>query len=167
MDAAAAISAAKAEGFAPGAIVFLDQEEGGRLLPEQSAYLFSWIEAIRGSQYRPGVYCSGIPVADGASKITTAEQILSHEGNRPVALWVVQRRMPACSGLQSTQKISFERNSASARLAVREIAPHGICSPVCRTYATDNNCYAPGLPHSAQTFVDLNVSSSADPSGGR
>ncbi len=53
-DAAAAISAAKREGFAPGAILFLDQEEGGRLLPEQSAYLFAWIEAIRGSQYQAG-----------------------------------------------------------------------------------------------------------------
>ena len=41
-DAAAAVSAAKREGFAPGAILFLDQEEGGRLLPEQSAYLFAW-----------------------------------------------------------------------------------------------------------------------------
>ena len=30
-DAAAAVSAAKREGFAPGAILFLDQEEGGPL----------------------------------------------------------------------------------------------------------------------------------------
>ena len=35
------------------------------------------------------------------------------------------------------------------------------------TYAGDNNCYAPGTPHSPQTFLDLNVSSSPDPSGGR
>src|SRR6201999_1954639 len=62
-DAAAAVSAAKREGFARGAIVFLDQEEGGRLLPEQGAYLFAWVEAIRASsQYKPGVYCSGILV---------------------------------------------------------------------------------------------------------
>ncbi len=66
-DAAAAVSAAKREGFAPGAILFLDQEEGGRLLPEQSAYLFAWVEAIRASQYKPGVYCSGILVPDGSS----------------------------------------------------------------------------------------------------
>src|SRR6266702_658332 len=38
--ATAAVAAAKKEGFPPGAIVFLDQEEGGRLLPEQTAYLF-------------------------------------------------------------------------------------------------------------------------------
>src|SRR6201999_1200743 len=70
-DAAAAIAAAKREGFAAGAILFLDQEEGGRLLPEQSAYLFSWLDAVRGSQYKPGVYCSGIPVAEGSARITT------------------------------------------------------------------------------------------------
>ena len=95
-DAAAAISAAKREGFAPGAIVFLDQEEGGRLLPEQSAYLFSWVEAIRASRYKPGVYCSGILVPDGSSKISTARDILSHEGNRRgVCGWSTTQCPPA------------------------------------------------------------------------
>src|SRR6202011_182575 len=46
-DAELAVSAAKREGFPLQTIIFLDQEEGGRLLPEQSAYLFSWIEAVR------------------------------------------------------------------------------------------------------------------------
>ena len=67
-DAADAISAAKREGFAPGAILFLDQEEGGRLLPEQSAYLFAWVKAVRASQYKPGVYCSGILVPEGSAR---------------------------------------------------------------------------------------------------
>jgi hypothetical protein len=98
LDAEAAVSAARADGFTPGAIIFLDQEEGGRLLPEQSAYLFAWIEAIRGSQYRPGVYCSGIPVSEGSTRITTAEQILAHEGKRPVALWVFNDQCPPAPG---------------------------------------------------------------------
>ena len=80
-DAAAAIAAAKREGFASGAILFLDQEEGGRLLPEQSAYLFSWIDAMRASQYKPGVYCSGIPVPDGQARSAPASDILSHDSN--------------------------------------------------------------------------------------
>ena len=93
-DAATAISAAKREGFAPGAILFLDQEEGGRLLPEQSAYLFAWVEAVRASQYKPGVYCSGILVPDGSSTISTARDILSHVGKRPLALWVANDACP-------------------------------------------------------------------------
>ena len=36
-DAALAVAAARREGFPPGAILFLDQEEGGRMFPEQAA----------------------------------------------------------------------------------------------------------------------------------
>ena len=57
----------ESRGFSAGAILFLDQEEGGRLLPEQSAYVMAWVEGIRGSRYRPGVYCSGIPVREGGA----------------------------------------------------------------------------------------------------
>lgn len=169
-DAAAAISAAKNEGFAPGAILFLDQEEGGRLLPEQSAYLFSWIEAIRGSQYRPGVYCSGIPVAEGSSKITTAGEILSHEGNRKVALWVVNDECPPAPGCVLPRKSLPAASSGIPRALVWQYArsPRTQFARQCTaTYAADGNCYAPDLPHSSRTFVDLNASGSADPSDGR
>ncbi len=169
-DAEAAISAAKKEGFGPGAILFLDQEEGGRLLPEQSAYLFSWIEAIRGSQYRPGVYCSGIPVAEGSSQITTAGQILSHEGNRKVTLWVVNDKCPPAPGCMVPRKSLPPASSGIPQALVWQYvrSPRTDFARQCTaTYATDGNCYVPGLPHSSQTFVDLNVSGSPDPSGGR
>jgi hypothetical protein len=169
-DAAAAISAAKREGFAPGAILFLDQEEGGRLLPEQSAYLFSWIEAVRGFQYKPGVYCSGIPVAEGSGKITTAEQIASHEGNKAVALWVVNDQCPPAPGCAMPGKSLVPASSGINKALVWQYSrsPRTEFARQCgSTYAADNNCYAPGLPHSAQTFLDLDLSSSSDPSGGR
>jgi hypothetical protein len=120
-----------------GAILFLDQEEGGRLLPEQSAYLFAWIEAIRASQYKPGVYCSGIPVPDGSSKISTARDILSHEGNRPLALWV-ERRVPTGSRLRDPQEALAPASSgisASAGLAIRAIAPQEFARQCAATYA--------------------------------
>jgi len=165
-DAAAAVSAAKAEGFAPGAIIFLDQEEGGRLLPEQSEYLFAWIEAIRGSEYRPGVYCSGIPVAEGAARITTAEQILRHEGKRPLALWVFNDQCPPAPGCRISGK---SRSSGIPQALVWQYArsPRTGFARQCADYAADNNCYPPGVPHNAQTFVDLNMSGSANPSDGR
>jgi Domain of unknown function (DUF1906) len=169
-DAAAAVSAAKEEGFGPGAILFLDQEEGGRLLPEQSAYLFAWIEAVRGSQYKPGVYCSGIPVAEGSGKITTAEQIASHEGNEDVALWVVNDQCSPAPGCALPGKSLVPGSSGISEALVWQYArsPRTEFARQCgTTYAADGNCYAPGLAHSAQTFLDLDLSLSADPSGGR
>jgi hypothetical protein len=169
-DAAAAISAAKREGFAPGAILFLDQEEGGRLLPEQSAYLFAWVEAIRGSQYKPGVYCSGILVPEGSSQISTARDILSHEGGRPLALWVANDACPPAPGCVIPKRPMAAASSGVKDALVWQFAQsprRQFANRCAATYAADNNCYAPGTPHSTQTFLDLNVSSSPDPSGGR
>jgi hypothetical protein len=169
-DAAAAISAAQKEGFPRGAILFLDQEEGGRLLPEQSAYLFAWVEAIRGAQYKPGVYCSAILVPDGSSKISTARDILNHEGNRPLALWVANDQCPPAPGCVLPKKSLAVGSSGVGQALVWQYAqsPRTQFARQCEaTYSTDNYCYAPDLPHSAQTFLDLNVSPSADPSGGR
>ncbi len=42
-DAEAAIASARKEGFPARAIIYLDQEEGGHLLPEQAAYIGAWI----------------------------------------------------------------------------------------------------------------------------
>jgi glycoside hydrolase-like protein len=167
-DAAAAIAAAQREGFAPGAILFLDQEEGGRLLPEQGAYLFSWVEAIRSSSYRPGVYCSGILVPDGAGKISTASDILSHDSK--LALWVANDQCPPAPGCVLPKKSLKAASSGVAQATVWQYAqsPRRPFARQCATtYAADNNCYAPGLEHSAETFLDLNVSSSPDPSSGR
>ena len=38
-DASAAVETAKREGFPPDTIIFLDIEEGGRMLPEQKSYI--------------------------------------------------------------------------------------------------------------------------------
>jgi hypothetical protein len=70
-DGNAAVDSAIREGF-PGDIrIFLDQEEGGRLLPDQAAYIFAWIDAVRRRGARVGVYCSAIDVAEGNGKINT------------------------------------------------------------------------------------------------
>jgi hypothetical protein len=167
-DALAAASAAKNEGFAPGVILFLDQEEGGRLLPEQSAYLTSWVEAIRSSPYRPGVYCSGILVPDGPGKISTARDILSRDSK--LALWVANGECPPAPGCVVPKQPLTAAASGIPQAAVWQYAqsPRTEFARQCgANYAADNSCYAPGLPHSAQTAVDLNVSPSADPSGGR
>jgi hypothetical protein len=168
-DGGAAVSAAKREGFASGAVIFLDQEEGGRLLAEQNGYLFAWVNAVRAAGYRPGVYCSGIPVAEGSNKITTAELIA--ERDRDVVLWVVNDVRPPAPGCVIPQGGGLSVASGGAKSALVWQYARSPRTEFARgaagTYASDGQCYAPGLQHNAQTFVDLNVSSSADPSGGR
>ncbi|HEX7158580.1 MAG TPA: glycoside hydrolase domain-containing protein, partial [Edaphobacter sp.] len=101
-DAAVAITAAQREHFPPHTILFLDQEEGGRLLPEQSAYLLAWTEAIAASPYLPGVYLSGQAVDDGPGKtITTAQDVrqqIAAKHLHPVALFVYQDACPPSNG---------------------------------------------------------------------
>ena len=75
-DGKAAVAAAIREGFARDVFIFLDQEQGGRLLSEQAAYLFAWVDAVRAAGARAGVYCSAIDVGDGSTKTNTARDIL-------------------------------------------------------------------------------------------
>jgi hypothetical protein len=92
-DAAAAVSAARREGFPSQTIIFLDQEEGGRLLPEQRSYLHAWVDGMNSAGFRAGVYCSGIASkeASGAS-VVTAEDIKQNAGGRKLEYWVVNDR---------------------------------------------------------------------------
>src|ERR1700689_5821126 len=41
-DARAAVAAAHREGFPGDTTIFLDQEQGGRMLPEQKTYIYAW-----------------------------------------------------------------------------------------------------------------------------
>jgi Domain of unknown function (DUF1906) len=159
-DGEAAAAAARKEGFPPGAIVFLDQEEGGRLLPEQGAYLFAWVETLRKSQYKPGVYCSGIVVP---GQISTAQDILSHD--KSIALWVVNDACPPAPGCIAPKKNLTPAASGVPEARVWQFtrSPKTEFAQQCGGYAADKNCYAPA----SKMFVDLNLSHSADPSRGR
>jgi hypothetical protein len=101
-DGKAAVAVALREGFSLGVLIFLDQEEGGRLLPEQATYLFAWVDAVRGAGARAGVYCSGIVVREGTGTISTAADAcrsLSQKpepGQSPCALGG-QRPVSACT----------------------------------------------------------------------
>jgi hypothetical protein len=168
-DGADAIAAAGREGFPAGAVIFLDQEEGGALLPEQAAYIEAWIAAVRSGGFGAGVYASGVPVAAGAQKISTAQDVAARFPG--VKLWVWDDRCPPAPGCVPEEgKLHPEQSSAAKALVWQyALSPRRPAdTAACRqTYASDNQCYAPGLPHSDATFIDLNVSRSADPSLGR
>ena len=169
-DAAAAIAAAIAEGFPAHAILFLDLEEGGRMLPRVSKYTNAWVETIRKSSFRPGVYCSGIEVDDDPGvKISTADDVRTQMPD--VALWTANDECPPAPGCVLPSAAMRVEGSGRTDALVWQYTQSPRRSELTRrcalTYAYDGNCYAPGLPHTQKTALDLNLSASADPSAGR
>jgi hypothetical protein len=179
-DGKAAVAATIQEGFARDTLIFLDQEEGGRMLPEQSEYLFAWVDAIRSAGARAGIYCSGIDVPDGNGTISTARDILKKEKARatenarakdaPLRLWIANDQCPPSPGC--TLQYPPISKAGPTELARSTLVWQYAQSPKrnqftggCpKNYAADNRCYAPGMAQSPNSFVDLNVSSSPDPS---
>ncbi|MGC2618395.1 MAG: glycoside hydrolase domain-containing protein [Acidobacteriaceae bacterium] len=164
-DAADAAVAARREGFPAGAVIFLDQEEGGRLLPEQAAYLGAWFAAVRQQGFGAGVYASGIPV----DAMSTAQDVAARFPG--VELWVWDDRCPPAPGcvVPNTKSTALKSQLAHELVWQYAVTPRKPedTRACATTYAPDNRCYAPGLAHSDATYIDLNVSSSADPSSGR
>jgi len=169
-DAAKAIAAATAEGFPAHAIIFLDLEEGGRMMPQTTKYMAAWVDTMRHSNFRPGAYCSGIEVDDDPGvKISTADDI--HAQFKDVALWLANDACPPSPGC--TMKLNGIPLTLSGRSDALvwqyaqsprrpEFTKHCVA-----TYAHDGNCYGPGTPKLGKYSLDMNLSSSPDPSGGR
>jgi hypothetical protein len=183
-DAGVAVAAANREGFPAGAILFLDQEEGGRLLPEQADYLLSWTETVAATDYRPGVYASGQPVDDGKGPdgkpvtITTIQDLRERVAAgklHEIAFWDAQDACPPAPGCvlypsdpSDPSNIPSTDRSGTLDLAAWQYAQSprrpSITKICAASYHRDGNCYAPGVPG---VQLDLSVSTSPDPSHGR
>jgi hypothetical protein len=170
-DAQTAVRSAKREGFRAHTIIFLDQEEGGRLLPEQKAYLLAWIDGVSQMGFRAGVYCSGVAAKekDGGAVIT-AEDVRKNADGRDVTYWVTNDACPPSPGCSvghsirpSTSGVPFADIWQFAQSPRRK----ELTASCGQTYASDGNCYAPGSGVARQLPVDLNTANSADPSRGR
>jgi hypothetical protein len=183
-DGKAAVAAAASEGFSANVLIFLDQEEGGRLLPDQAAYLFAWADAVRAGGARAGVYCSDIDVAEGNGTINTAQDIVEKERARAkdsskgesaerLKLWIANDQCPPSPGCTiGNPPLSAGLSTAVAGSALvwqyAQSPRRAKFSAGCpANQAPDGKCYAPGLAHSADTFVDLNTADSTDPSEAR
>jgi hypothetical protein len=176
-DGRAAAAAAQREGFARNVLIFLDQEEGGRLLPEQAAYIFAWIDAVRAAGGRPGVYCSGIEVHDESGVISTALDIATRESTRRgrtaetrLALWIANDACPPAPGCRfatprlTDGTIAPLRDFATVWQYAQSPRRMEFSAQCPANAASDGKCYAPGLPENANTFVDLDAADSPDPS---
>lgn len=58
IDAQQAIGLADTAAIGENCVIYLDIEIGGRLPAAFLAYCQAWFDGVRGSRYRPGVYCS-------------------------------------------------------------------------------------------------------------
>jgi hypothetical protein len=170
-DADTAVASARREGFPERTLIFLDQEEGGRMLPEQKAYLYAWVDGVKAGGFRAGIYCSGIAVLEGNGvTVMTAEDIRQNAGARKIAYWVINDACPPSPGCTfprhapspSQSGVTFANAWQFAQSPKRRDVAVG-----CRVnYASDGNCYPPGLA-GQKLFVDVDSARSADPSAGR
>lgn len=168
LDAQDAAKMARQEGFPAGTVIFLDIEEGGRLSPAYHDYLHAWIDTTARENFRPGVYCSAIPVNDGGgTSITTANDIQSHLGGRKVVYWVDNDACPPAPGCAFPKAPPLPANSGFAEAVVWQYAQsprRKQFTTHCEVkYASDGNCYAPG-DTAHKWFIDANVADSPNPS---
>ena len=171
-DALLAVSTARGEGFSPRTIIFLDQEEGGRMLPEQSAYLFAWIDGVIAAGFRAGVYCSGMPASEGKGQfIVTANDIRDHAAGRDIAFFVYNDACPPSSGCVYPPNAPQPSASGVPFASVWQFAQsprrREFTAQCAATYGKDGNCYAAATGVAGTDFLDLDSATSPDPSGGR
>lgn len=168
-DAQAAIASAQRDGFPSRTIIFIDIEEGGRMLAEQKTYIYAWVDAVTASGFRAGIYCSGIPAKEGKTSIVTAEDVRANAQGRDISYWVTNDVCPpspgcgfsnppgpAQSGVKFADIWQFAQSPRRAEFAA-----------MCRNYNLDKNCYPPGVNPASRLHVDVNAATAADPSQGR
>jgi hypothetical protein len=171
-DARTAIAAARKEGFPAGTIIFLDQEQGGRMLPEQKAHIYAWVDGVTAGGFRAGIYCSGISAAkEGGEDIVTADDIRQNAGARKIVYWVTNDACPPSPGCAFPKRAPSPADSGIPFADVWQFAqsprrPEVTASCVA-TYNTDGNCYPPAISVSNRIHIDVNTATTADPSRGR
>ena len=166
-DASEAARIAKSEGFASGAIIFLDVENGGRLPAGYHAYLRAWADELEKLGYRPGVYCSGIAVDEGQGvTIVTADDIRTNEAPRKFAYWVFNDACPpspGCVSLANPARPSVSGvKDAVIWQFVRSPREKETASK-CSGYGADENCYA-ATDAARKWFLDMDSAASPSPS---
>lgn len=170
-DARAAVAAARREGFPAGTIIFLDQEQGGRMLPEQKAYIYSWVDGVAAGDFGAGIYCSGISAQkEGGENIVTADDIRQNAGERKITYWVTNDACPPSPGCVFPKKAPSPADSGIRFADVWQFAQSPKRPDVaasCPAYNPDANCYPPGIDVAKRLHIDVNTATSADPSYGR
>ncbi len=167
-DAQAAAASAKHEGFPRNSVIFLDQEQGGRMLPEQKAYIYAWVDAIAAAGFRAGVYCSGIAVReDDGTNITTANDIRENAGLRKITYFITNDACPPSPGCAFRRPPPTPTDSGIADAQIWQFAESpkrpDVASGCPANYNRDGQCYPPGVA-AQRLFLDLDTAGNSDPS---
>jgi hypothetical protein len=168
-DADAAVAAARREGFPARTIIFLDQEQGGRMLPEQKGYIYAWVDGVVAAGFRAGVYCSGIAAKDDGN-VVTAEDIRQSAAGRDIVYWAINDACPPAPGCAFPANPPKPAQSGVRFAEVWQFAQspqRKDAAGRCTNYNRDGNCYPPGIAPSSGLQVDVNAATSSDPSYGR
>jgi hypothetical protein len=171
-DGAAAALAAKDEGFPGGSVIFLDQEEGGRMLDEQKQYVFAWADAVKQAGFRPGVYCSGIEVAEpDGTVISAARDLHDSKAGRELVFWVANDACPPSPGCGFPKLPPPPQASGAPFAEVWQFAQSPLrqkfAAACASSYNPDGNCYPPDASTGQTLHLDLNSARVADPSQAR
>ena len=171
-DAQLAIATARREGFPDSTVIFLDQEQGGRMLPEQKAYIYTWVDAVNAAGFRAGAYCSGIAAQESPGvSIVTADDIRQNAGGRKIVYFVTDDACPPSPGCVFPKQPPKPSDSGLAFADIWQFAQ----SPKRRDFAAgcpanynaDGNCYPPTVEANKKLHVDVETATSPDPSHGR
>jgi hypothetical protein len=169
-DGRAAVTLARQEGFSSGTVIFLDIEQGGRMLPEQKTYIYAWVDAVIGGGFRAGVYCSGIPAKEGKISIVTADDIRQNASGRSIAFFVTNDVCPPSPGCAFGKPLAPKQsdvNFAEVWQFAQSPRRKDFAAKCPANYSADGNCYPPGVDRALKLHVDVETASSADPSAGR
>jgi len=167
-DAQATAASARREGFRQGTIVFLDQEQGGRMLPEQRAYIHAWIDGVVAAGFRAGIYCSGIAAQESPGvSVVTAEDIRENANGRKIIYFVTNDACPPSPGCVFPQPVANPSASGIDFADVWQFAQspkRPEVAAACNGYNPDNQCYPPGIDVARRLHVDVDTATSPDPS---
>ena len=171
LDAENASGAARREGFPARTVIFLDIEEGGRMLAEQKTYIYAWVDTVTAAGFRAGVYCSGMPAREGNTTIVTAEDIRENALGRDITYWITNDSCPPSPGCIFPRQPPHPSQGGVPFASVWQFAQSpkrkdfaARCPP---NYNADGNCYPPGVDPDLRLHLDLNTANGADPSAGR
>jgi hypothetical protein len=168
-DAEAAVESARREGFPDHTVIFLDQEEGGRMTAVQMTYISNWIEPVMARHFYAGIYCSGIAAKEGGGKtVVTADDIRARVSVPNLSFFVYNDGCPPSPGCVYP-KIAPQPSLSGVKYAsiwqfAQSPRRHEFTRACSATYSTDGNCYPTNRAGAGSLVLDLDSATSPDPS---
>jgi len=168
-DAEVAVESAGREGFPDHTVIFLDQEEGGRMTAVQMTYISNWIARVMAGRFYAGIYCSGTPFKErGGESVVTADDIRARANVPLLFFFVYNDGCPPSPGCVYAKTAPLPSLSGVKYASVWQFAQSPRRREVTRacsaTYNADGNCYPPNRAGTGSVLLDLDSATSPDPS---